>query len=215
MGQIKIWDDEETISIPDNDLHDGDLKVATVLGVRTLQIREDGAWIDFFPRLDDNDKVKLANLPISIFPEFDTEKTINTSDHPTTLDTLVDSVLHVPTVNFKVCHFIARIVYSAEDAVGALFTVRGPTFHYLAYRSTFGLTAAEAENVAFGNDWDLPATASDHSQFEDHNLAIVEGMLLPSASGDIWIEFASGTAGKEVAIKAGSYLFTENFFAAF
>jgi hypothetical protein len=63
MGMPKIWNDSGLISTHDNDLRDGDLKVTGSEPPYTLQIRQEGAWVDFFPRLDDAGLVPPKCLP--------------------------------------------------------------------------------------------------------------------------------------------------------
>lgn len=89
----------------------------------------------------------------------------------------------------EVYKFHAKVVYDAAGTGdGANFSISGPASPtVLAYRSTVP-TSATAQAVNFGNAYQLPASAqTTGSAFTTDNVAVVEGVISPSADGTIAI----------------------------
>lgn len=94
------------------------------------------------------------------------------------------------------------ISYRAEEtSTGARFCINGPAYAQLAYQSI----SSNGGQVAFFNsqsEYNLPATPSQNSS-ASAMLATIEGVITPSASGTVVARFASGEAGKAIAVIAG------------
>lgn len=88
----------------------------------------------------------------------------------------------------EVYKFKATVVYdAAATGDGANFSVNGPTATVISYRSEVP-TSATAQAVNYGNAYNLPAAAqATGSAFTTDNVAIVEGVISPSADGNIVI----------------------------
>lgn len=86
----------------------------------------------------------------------------------------------------EVYKFKATVVYDVNaTGTGVNFSVNGPTSSVISYRSTVS-TSATAQAVNFGNAYDLPAAAqTTGSAFTTDNVAVVEGVISPSADGTI------------------------------
>ena len=100
----------------------------------------------------------------------------------------------------EVYKFKATVVYDVNaTGTGANFSVNGPAATVISYRSEVP-TSATAAAVNYGNAYDLPATPAQTtgSAAATDNVAIVEGVISPSADGTISIRamvetVASGT----------------------
>jgi len=86
----------------------------------------------------------------------------------------------------EVYKFKATVVYDVNaTGTGVNFSVNGPAASVISYRSEVS-TSATAEAVNFGNAYDLPASAqTTGSAFTTDNVAVVEGVISPSADGTI------------------------------
>ena len=105
-------------------------------------------------------------------------------------------------------HFRFVIPYtSAATTTGARFSINGPASPtFLAYRSTYTLTGTTQTLNEGLTAYDLPA-AANASSLTAGNLAILEGILQPSADGTLIARFASEVSGSAITVKAGACLF--------
>ncbi len=103
--------------------------------------------------------------------------------------------------------FRAIIYYtSAATGTGSRWSVNGPASPtLLAYNSTYSLTATTntTNNVAVYN---VPAACNASSATTAGNIAQIEGIIRPSASGTVTVRFASEVANSAITAKAGSTL---------
>jgi len=105
-------------------------------------------------------------------------------------------------------HFRAVIPYtSAATATGARFSITGPASPtYLAYRSSYPLTATTQTLNEGLTAYDTPS-ACNLNTLTTGNIAIVEGIIKPSASGTLQVRFASEISGSAIVAKAGAALY--------
>lgn len=98
--------------------------------------------------------------------------------------------------------FKAFIVYTAAaTTTGSRWTVNGPAITSLSYRSEYSLTTTtRTTNDGLGAH-QLPAAANATSVAAD-NIAIVEGVFVPSASGTLAIQNASEVDTSAITAKA-------------
>lgn len=98
---------------------------------------------------------------------------------------------------------------AAATTTGSRWSVSGPgSPTRLAYRSQYSLTST-SETVNSGlTAYDLPAAASASSTATTTggNMAIIEGLITPSASGTVIARFASEVSSSAIVAKAGSLL---------
>ena len=202
MGQPKIWNDSGFVSGYDANLADGDLKVVGTSTPYTLQVRQGGAWVDFFSqsvfKVDPTYRVLSANVASSA--------TANV------LVPLPEFAIAMLEVNPLIVHFRACILYAAEaKTTGSRWTVDGPTGTSYAYRSVYALSAT-TETVNHCDEENQPTGCNASSFSTGSNLAILEGFAMtPSVAGDLRFLFASGVNNSAITALAGSVLLYESY----
>ena len=123
-----------------------------------------------------------------------------------TLNTIADITdLEFPVQSGARYHFKFVIPYtSASTANGARFSITGPSAPtYLAYRGDWTLTASTRSINDGLAAYDLPAACGGTS-LTTANVAIVEGIIQPSADGVVKGRFASELANTAITVKAGA-----------
>lgn len=102
--------------------------------------------------------------------------------------------------------FYFFIMYnSVAVGTGARFSISGPAAPtLLSYYSRYTLTAV-SETVNYANAYDMPA-AANASALTTGNIAFIEGMITPSATGVVIARFASEVASSAITVLAGSYV---------
>lgn len=97
------------------------------------------------------------------------------------------------------------IQYTAAIATtGSRWSISGPVAStMLSYNSEYTLTATTATRNAMLQAYDLPA-ASNASSIVAMNMAIIEGIIKPSANGTVIARFASEIAASAITAKVGS-----------
>jgi hypothetical protein len=101
--------------------------------------------------------------------------------------------------------FSALIAYtSAATTTGSRWTVTGPAVTFLNYTSTYPLTATTLTSN-YASAYSIPA-ASNASSLTAGNVAIISGIVKPSANGTVSIAFASEVLSSAITAKAGSTL---------
>jgi hypothetical protein len=95
---------------------------------------------------------------------------------------------------------------AAATTTGSRWSINGPaTPTLLAYSSRYALTTTtQTQNHGLAA-YDLPAAANATS-VASGNIAIVEGIITPSAAGTVIARFASEVANSAIVAKAGSYV---------
>jgi hypothetical protein len=102
----------------------------------------------------------------------------------------------------------ASIAYTAAaTATGSRFSVTGPgSPTFLAYKSEYSLTTTTNTVNEGLSAYDLPAASNATSAATAANTAIIEGVIRPSADGNVVMRFASEVGGSAITAKAGSLL---------
>lgn len=94
---------------------------------------------------------------------------------------------------------------SAATTTGSRWAVSGPASPTLLnYTSHYTLTAT-TETVNYATAYDIPA-ASNASSLTAGNIAIIEGIIKPSANGTVIARFASEVSSSAIVAKAGALL---------
>lgn len=93
---------------------------------------------------------------------------------------------------------------SAATTTGSRFSVSGPTFSLLSYRSRYPLSAT-TETISYGSTYDFPAAANASSLLTG-NIAVVEGFIKPTSSGIVTARFASEILNSAITVKAGAFV---------
>ena len=115
--------------------------------------------------------------------------------------------LSFPVTAGKLYTFEFNIVYTAAaTTTGSRWGLQGPTFTYLAFTSEYSLTSTTTTRNAVVQAYDSPAASNATSGSTGNNLARINGIILPSASGTVIARFASEIASSAIVAKAESYL---------
>lgn len=123
-----------------------------------------------------------------------------------TLNTITDITgLSFPVQAGARYHFRFTIPYTAAaTSTGARFSISGPSSPtYLAYRSEWTLSATTRSLNDGLASYNLPSAAAATSLLVG-NMAIVEGIIRPSADGTVIARFASEVADSAITVKAGA-----------
>lgn len=122
----------------------------------------------------------------------------------TTLATLTDLG---PFLNAGATYHLRFVLHytSAVTTTGARFVLTGPGAPtVLSFMSQQSLTATTLA-VNFGSALALPAAASATSLLTG-NMAVIETIIKPSASGQHGVQFASEVAASVITVLAGSFV---------
>jgi hypothetical protein len=99
---------------------------------------------------------------------------------------------------------------AAAGTTGSRWSISGPaTPTQLIYRSEYSLSATTRTLNDQLTAYDLPA-ASNASSATAGNIAIIEGLIVPSANGNVIARFASEVASSAIVAKTGSYVEFQN-----
>lgn len=122
-----------------------------------------------------------------------------------TSNTIADVTgLSFPVLANKLYYFKFTIFYdAAATTTGSRWAINGPSASYIAGKSKYGLTAT-SETVNYFNAYNTPAAANATSVATTGNIAVIEGFITPSASGDVIARFASEVSASAITAKAGS-----------
>lgn len=104
---------------------------------------------------------------------------------------------------------------AAATTTGSRWAVNGPANSLLGYRTSVGLSAAGTAGTDVMTDvnvaaFDSPAASNATSPTAtagQANIALIEGLITPSANGTVIARFASEIANSAITAKAGSTVF--------
>jgi tetrahydromethanopterin S-methyltransferase subunit F len=101
--------------------------------------------------------------------------------------------------------FYAVIAYtSALATTGSSWSINGPATTLLNYTSRYTISATSL-TTNYASAYNIPATANTGS-LTAGNVAVIEGVITPSAAGTVVVRFASGVSNSAITAKAGSTL---------
>lgn len=99
--------------------------------------------------------------------------------------------------------FYAMIPYTSQQTNnGSRWTINAPATTFIGYVSRY---VDNPETVNYCDAINLPSTCSNNSKLTG-NIAILQGVVIPSANGVVQVKFASATNGKSITAKAGATL---------
>ena len=114
--------------------------------------------------------------------------------------------LSFPVEAGETYHFRFVIPFTAAaSTTGKRFAINGPTKTALYLRSRYSLTTSTETTNHVVTDYDTPA-ASDATSPTAGGLAILEGVILPTASGNVIARFASEVSSSAITAKAGAHV---------
>ena len=113
--------------------------------------------------------------------------------------------LSFPVTNGKTYRFKFTILYSANaTTTGSRWAINGPAFTRLNYISEYSLTTSTTTRNAQQTAYDLPAASNATSATTGSNMAIIEGVIVPAADGNVIARFASEVSANAIVALAGS-----------
>ena len=134
------------------------------------------------------------------------ELTADVTNANATANTLADVTgLSFPVVAGQRYAFSFYIAFTAAaTTTGSRWSINGPATSLLAYHSRYSLTTT-TETVNHGlSIYNSPAAANLSSAATAGNVAVIEGLLIPTANGTVIARFASEVASSAIVAKAGS-----------
>lgn len=135
-------------------------------------------------------------------------KVVLSGDVPNS-NAVANTIADVTGLSFSVTagvtyHFKFIIWYTAAaTTTGSRWSINGPSTTNLAYTSIYSLTATN-QTVNHAVAYNTPATSNATSANTTGNIAIIEGVITPSANGSVIARFASEVANSAITAKAGS-----------
>jgi len=92
-----------------------------------------------------------------------------------------------------------------DDLHGSLWSINGPTTSFLSYTSRYTFLS-NSETYNYANIYNFPTVANNNSNAGGY-LAIIQGMITPSANGTVTVRFASELgAPQSITAKKGATL---------
>ena len=133
-------------------------------------------------------------------------KSSNQSSAITTYADITD--LSFPVVNGKKYRFKIVALYDATNtATGSRWSINSAvTFSNLLYYVEWSLTAGGASTRKGYTTYDEETTANATSAFTTGNVAVIEGIILPTSTGTVNARFACELTITSITCKAGSYV---------
>jgi hypothetical protein len=120
-----------------------------------------------------------------------------------------NTLMDIPELSFSVqagiaYRFLATIPFtSSSQNNGSRWTINTPATTLLNYSSRYTLSAT-TETVNYLNAPNSPTICNNNSNTSG-NLAVIQGVIIPSANGTVQIRFASQVGGQSItAIKGAS-----------
>jgi len=95
---------------------------------------------------------------------------------------------------------------SAATGTGSRWTINGPTTTFLYYYSNYSLTTTSVTSNQGLSTYDVPAASNSTGAATGSNIAIIEGIIKPSANGTVIARFASEVSNSAITAKTGSYV---------
>jgi hypothetical protein len=182
-----------------------------------------GKPVTFTPSAHVHAQSDVTNLTTSLAGKANTSHTHVTADitgysapsvvslsaDVTNNNAVANSIASVTNLSFNVTanttyKFKFFIVYtSAATTTGSRWSITGPAITFLNYNSEYSLTATSKTFNTGLSAYDLPAASNATSASTGSNIAIIEGIIRPSANGTVTARFASEVASSSIVAKGG------------
>ncbi len=128
----------------------------------------------------------------------------NTSNATTTLADTGLQIAVTAGVRYRFCFTGFYII--AASSTGARFVLDGPALTFINYSVEITDSATTKAGYYGLSAYNTPAAASVTSASATSNMVKVEGLILPSASGDLKLRFATEVAASGIVLRAGSFV---------
>ena len=129
----------------------------------------------------------------------------NVTNNNGTANTIADVTgLSFPVLAGQLYWFQFDILYTAAaTTTGSRWSINGPSSPtFLQYRSEYSLTTTTTTRNAVLTAYDLPAASNATSAATGQNWAQIEGLIVPSADGNVIARFASEVASSAIVALA-------------
>ncbi len=142
----------------------------------------------------------------------ETEKTTLLTSDVTNNNATANTIADVTGLSFNVTSgntykFRFVIAYTAAaTTTGSRWSVNGPASTFLYYHSNYSLTTTSTTENEGLSTYNVPAASNATSAATGSNIAIIEGIIKPSANGTVIARFASEVSGSAIVAKSGSYV---------
>lgn len=180
----------------------------------------DISWFDVLstnikdPAVSDALRNLVRNLELLVAQAIDATNLIVLTEDVTNADVTPDTLADVTGLSFPVLsgelYQFRFFIHYAANAVttGSRWSVNGPATTILSYRSEYGFTRTSRTFNEGLSGYDLPASsnATSPAAAASENIAVVEGLIEPSANGDVIARFASEVTAAAIVAKAGSFV---------
>lgn len=99
--------------------------------------------------------------------------------------------------------FYAIIPYTSQQTNnGSRWTINAPSTTFIGYVSRY---VDNPESINYCDAVNLPSACSNNSKLTG-NIAVIQGVIIPSANGVVQVQFASQIANRSITAKAGATL---------
>lgn len=154
----------------------------------------------------------VRNLELLVIQAKESTDLIVLDEDVTNADATPNTIADVTGLSFPVesgnlYQFRFFIVYTANaTTTGSRWSINGPAATSLAYRSEYGLTTTSRTVNDGLAAYNLPAASNATSPATAGNVAVIEGVIQPSADGAVVARFASEVGSAAIVAKAGSFV---------
>jgi len=125
-------------------------------------------------------------------------------------NTLIDiPALSVPLTSGKAYFFEIACLFTTEVATtGSRWTINGPTAEVLNYESWYTASGTTRTSNTQITAYQLPAAsnATANTTNGGGNIAKMQGIVKPSADGNLVVQFASEVSSSAITAKPGSFI---------
>jgi hypothetical protein len=112
--------------------------------------------------------------------------------------------LSFPVTSGVTYKFRFFIIFSSDaTTTGSRWTINGPSTTFLHYKSEYTVSTAAYTIVNGASAYNLPAGCNTGTASTGSNIAIIEGVIKPSASGNVIARFASEISNSAITAKGG------------
>lgn len=126
---------------------------------------------------------------------------VNNNATPNTLQDVTGLSFAVLAGNrYKFRFFIAYT--SAATTTGSRWSINGPATTFLDYFSEYALSGTSKTTIQGQSAYGSPSGSNASSAATGSNIAIIEGVIKPSANGTVIARFASENASSAITAKA-------------
>jgi hypothetical protein len=209
-GKVKFYNGSTWDSLPHNGVISAKMNTADTTGMLLPYARLNTMAATYATIATVNGKANTSHTHVTgDITGYSAPSVISLSADVTNNNAVANSIASVTNLSFSVTanttyKFKFFIVYtSAATTTGSRWSITGPAITFLNYNSEYSLTATSKTFNAGLSGYDLPAASNATSASTGSNIAIIEGIIRPSANGTVTARFASEVASSSIVAKGG------------